>query len=438
MSLRQGDVLEVIGETANWLYVRRTRAEGPEEEAGGQARILSADQGFVPREFVRPLHSLEAQPWFFDRVTTRLEAKRCLLRPENSEGAFLVSRRRDNQHCYLSVKSGTVVRHYKIQEGEGGFFLVRRKRFAGLAALVESYSTDPDGLCCRLEQPCARLESPTVASLSYEEQWEVDRTTLRWVERLGSGEFGEVWSGLWNNTTPVAIKQFKALSADILREIQIMKELQHGRLLRLYGVVTLGEPVCILTELVANGSLSVFLKMHQQRGDLSITFMLDIAVQITEGMDYLETKRIVHRDLRADNILLTETLSCKIADFGLSQFTFHGEQKLSPESKVPIKWMAPEIFSGECYTSRSDVWSFGVLLMEVITYGEEPYPGQTNRWCVTNLQGGYRMPCPASCPPELYDIMDLCWRADPQLRPSFLQLSLRLAALLPETPTTLE
>ncbi|XP_067116437.1 tyrosine-protein kinase Src42A isoform X1 [Osmerus mordax] len=450
LTLRKGDKLEVIAETTHWLYVRRTREEGhTEKQSGDEANIPDPEQGYVPRIFVRPLHSLEAQPWYFESVTTRLEAKRCLLRPENSEGAFLVSKRRDNHKYFLSVKSGTVARHYKIQEGEGGmYFLVKRKKFQNIIELVKSYSRDPDGLCCRLEQPCIQLDCPTVATLSYEEQWEVERTTLMWVDRLGSGEFGEVWSGLWNTTTPVAIKQFKELSEDILREIEIMKGLHHKRLLRLYGVVTTGEPVCIITELMINGSLSKFLKEHRQIGDIPFTLMLDFAVQVSEGMEYLETKKIVHRDLRADNILLTEMLSCKIADFGLSQFTFAGDEKVFKDTKVPLKWMAPEIFRGEPYTSKSDVWSFGILLMEIITYGEEPYlvfiqcvcmlTELTTAMVVKSLVKGYRMPCPPSCPADFYDIMDLCWRPEPWLRPAFLSIIHRLTTLAPESLTALE
>lgn len=377
--------------------------------------------------------------WYFENITKRTEAKRCLLRPENSEGAFLVWRSTENNCYYLSVKNGPYARHYRIRERESDkrFYLVNRKTFQTLPELVQSYSKDQDGLCARLNLPCVMLDKPSLPSLSYEEQWEIDRSSLTKVKKLGSGEFGEVWHGVWNNVIDVAIKEFRVISPDIQTEIKIMKELRHKHLLRLYAVCTVHEPFCIITELMRNGSLKKYLIIHKELRNIEFALMVDFAVQITEGMAYLESKNIVHRDLRADNILLTEMLSCKIADFGLAQYTLSQEKQLS-SIKVPVKWMAPEIFAGKDYTKKCDVWSFGILLTEMITYGNDPYPDRDNVACVQAIQRGYRMPQPEDCPVTLYDIMLLCWHSDPDERPTFMELQERLTTLIPEPAVVLD
>ncbi|KAK3563713.1 hypothetical protein QTP86_034442 [Hemibagrus guttatus] len=376
------------------------------------------------------------QRWYFENISSRTEAKRCLLRAENSDGAFLVWKSKENNSYYLSVKNEGVARHYRIKERESDkwFYLVTRKAFRTLSDLVQSYSKNQDGLCACLNLPCIMLDKPSLPSLSFEDHWEIDRSSLTKVKKLGSGEFGEVWHGVWNNMIDVAIKEFRVISPDIHTEINIMKELQHKNLIRLYAVCTAHEPFCIITELIKNGSLKKYLIGHK---DIEFTLMMDFAVQITEGMAYLESKNIVHRDLRADNILLTEMLSCKIADFGLAQFTFSQDQQLS-SVKVPVKWMAPEIFSGKDYTKKCDVWSFGILLTEIVTYGNDPYPDHDKAACIQAIQKGYRMTRPADCPETLYDIMLLCWHSNPDERPTFTELQKRLMALIPEPTVVLD
>ncbi|KAG7465874.1 hypothetical protein MATL_G00158450 [Megalops atlanticus] len=426
LKLQRGDLLEVLEETEHWLYVRK-RTLGTDRNNRN-----TEERGYVPRQFVKPTYSPEAKPWYFDSISKRMEAKRCLLRSENGDGAFLVWRSEVNQHYYLSIRHGEFARHYKILEAEESFYLVSRKKFQTLAELVKSYAKDADGLCVKLEKPCVKLELPSLPTLSYEDPWEVKRSSLQKVERLGSGEFGEVWQGLWNGTTEVAIKEFKVMNSDILNEIAIMKKLNHKRLLKLYAVCTNKEPFCIITELMKNGSLNRFLRNHKQAKDIEFSLLMDFAIQITEGMAYLETNGIVHRDLRADNILLTDMQSCKIADFGLAQNTFSGEQKSDMGEKIPVKWMAPEIFKGEKYTTKCDIWSFGILLSEIMTYGEEPYSGKDKASCITAILRGYRMPKPADCPQSVYDIMLLCWKSDPLERPTFPNLQEQLLALVQE------
>ncbi|NWH73433.1 BLK kinase, partial [Piaya cayana] len=139
---------------------------------------------------------------------------------------------------------------------------------------------------------------------------------------------------------------------------------------------------------------------------------------VAEGMAYIERMNSIHRDLRAANILVSETLCCKIADFGLARI-IENEYLAQEGAKFPIKWTAPEAINFGVFTIKSDVWSFGILLTEIITYGRIPYPGMTNPEVIRNLERGYRMPCPDMCPTELYNIILKCWRNKPEDRPTF-------------------
>ncbi|XP_057200162.1 tyrosine-protein kinase SRK2 [Triplophysa rosa] len=422
LELKKGDILEIMGENEYWLYVRRRTAKG---------KGIIQEEGYVPINFVKPVDSLEAQPWYFEDVKRRIQAKRCLMRPQNNEGTFLVWKSEENDHYYLSVKNSPHARHYKIKQGEHNkdFFLIQHTTFKTLPELIEFYSKSQNGLCVKLNQPCVKLDQPTPPTLSFQLDREIDKKSLTKIKKLGSGEFADVWQGKWNGTTDVAIKEFKEVSPNIRTEIEIMMNLRHERLLQLYAICTTVKPFCIVTELMNNSSLKNFLMEHREKQDIELSLMMDFAIQITEGMIYLEDK-IVHRDLRADNILLTNMQSCKIADFGLAQFVLTGNRRLSSDDRVPVKWMAPEIFEDENYTSKSDVWSFGILLTEIVTYGDEPYPGQDKLTCIQGIQRGKRMARPAGCPEALYDIMLQCWRTNPTERPTFTELQEKLVALI--------
>ncbi|KAG2468040.1 LCK kinase, partial [Polypterus senegalus] len=139
---------------------------------------------------------------------------------------------------------------------------------------------------------------------------------------------------------------------------------------------------------------------------------------VAEGMAYIERKNYIHRDLRAANILVSETLTCKVADFGLARI-IENEYTAQEGAKFPIKWTAPEAINFGKFSIKSDVWSFGILLTEIVTYGRIPYPGMTNPEVIRYLDRRYRMPCPESCPKQLYEIMLICWNESPEERPTF-------------------
>ena len=231
--------------------------------------------------------------------------------------------------------------------------------------------------------------------------------------------------GIWNGTTEVAVKTLKPgtiKASEFLEEAALMKKLRHPNLIQLYAVCTKEEPIYIITELMKHGSLLEYL-----RGDghsLKLRQLIDMGTQVASGMAYLEEKNYIHQDLAARNILVGENRICKVADYGLARVIDEDANKLN---NFPLnKWTAPEVALYSCFTIKSDVWSFGILLYELITYGQFPYPGMDNVQVLTVLQTGYRMQCPMGCPELLYEIMRDCWRDDATSRPTFETLQWKL------------
>ena len=273
-----------------------------------------------------------------------------------------------------------------------------------------------------LRYPCILSEKPQTAGLSRESNMEVEmkHQQIELSRRLGVGQLAEVWEAVWNKTTPVAVKTFKSntvIPSKLLQEIALVQKLRHPRLVQVYAACTIEEPVYIVMELMKLGSLLDYLRGDGRR--LKMPELVDMCAQIAEGMAYLESQNYIHRNLAARNVLVTDNLVCKVTDFHLARVIDEDVYESHTGAKLPIKWTAPEAAVDHHFTIKSDVWSFGIVLYEVFTYGQFPYPGMTSAETLEKVQVGYRMPCPPDCPSNLYDIMGECWSGDSSIRPTF-------------------
>nr|XP_023666015.1 tyrosine-protein kinase Fyn [Paramormyrops kingsleyae] len=389
---------------------------------GGVAMLLGPRRGSVVSNLPVPPSS-----WYFGKLG-RKDAERHLLSNGNVRGTYLIRESETTKGAYsLSIRDwdeikGEHVKHYKIRKlDSGGYYITTRAQFESLQQLVQHYSERAAGLCCRLVVPCHK-GMPRLADLSVKTKdvWEIPRESLQLIKRLGNGQFGEVWMGTWNGTTKVAVKTLKpgTMSPEsFLEEAQIMKKLRHDKLVQLYAVVS-EEPIYIITEYMGKGSLLEFLKDGEGRS-LKLPNLVDMAAQVAGGMAYIERMNYIHRDLRSANILVGDSLVCKIADFGLARLIEDNEYTARQGAKFPIKWTAPEAALYGRFTIKSDVWSFGILLTELVTKGRVPYPGMNNREVLEQVERGYRMACPQDCPISLHELMVQCWKKDPEERPTF-------------------
>ncbi|XP_035265410.1 receptor tyrosine-protein kinase erbB-4-like isoform X2 [Anguilla anguilla] len=255
-------------------------------------------------------------------------------------------------------------------------------------------------------------------------------TELKRVKILGSGAFGTVYKGIWvpegeTVKIPVAIKILNEATGpkanvEFMDEALIMASMEHPHLVRLLGVC-LSPTIQLVTQLMPHGCLLDY--VHEHKDNIGSQLLLNWCVQIAKGMMYLEERRLVHRDLAARNVLVKSPNHIKITDFGLARLLDADEKEYNADGgKMPIKWMALECIHYRKFTHQSDVWSYGVTIWELMTFGGKPYDGIPTREIPDLLEKGERLPQPPICTIDVYMVMVKCWMIDADSRPKFKEL----------------
>lgn len=368
-------------------------------------------------------------PWFHGNIsreqTEKLLANQC-------DGTFLVRQSTNFPGDFtLCVAFKGKVEHYRIyNQTNGRLTCDHEENFENLTELVKHYKRDADGLCCKLAAPIIDVKYRILRdNRTYEERMHVFyRASLVILHReivlgevIGHGEFGDVLLGYYNGRH-VAVKSLKRndMVLSLLDEAEFMIGLDHENLVSLVGVL-LGnneKDVSMVTEYMANGNLVDFLR-SRGRHQVDRLQLTQFAVDICEGMCYLERENVVHRDLAARNILLDSMLKAKISDFGLAKKASDCNHAESTVGKFPIKWTAPEALRYSQFSTKSDIWSFGVLLWEIFSFGRVPYPRIPIQDVIRHIEKGYRMESPEGCPTEITRLMNDAWSLEPERRPSF-------------------
>ncbi|XP_062926605.1 proto-oncogene tyrosine-protein kinase receptor Ret isoform X1 [Mobula hypostoma] len=293
-------------------------------------------------------------------------------------------------------------------------------------------------------------------------KWEFARKNLVLGKTLGEGEFGRVvkatafkLKGKAGYTT-VAVKMLKENASqselrDLLSEFNLLKQVNHPHIIKLYGACSQDGPLYLIVEYAKYGSLRSFLRESRKVGPsylgegnrnssyldnpderaLTMGDLISFAWQISRGMQYLAEMKLVHRDLAARNVLVAEGRKMKISDFGLSRDVYEEDSYVKrSKGRIPVKWMAIESLFDHIYTTQSDVWSFGILLWEIVTLGGNPYPGIAPERLFNLLKTGYRMERPENCSEEMYNLMLQCWKQEPDKRPTFAEISKELEKMM--------
>ncbi|XP_044180198.1 fibroblast growth factor receptor 3-like [Acropora millepora] len=349
-------------------------------------------------------------------------------------------KRRGREVKQLDVRETVEESHFNLnmEDGmanEGSIDAVNRSNYTELYEITASHGTYSEISEYAPLNPATR-------------SWEVSRENVTIEKVIGKGAFGQVAQGTAQNlplekgTATVAVKMLKENAQDIERkdlfsELEVMKKLKpHPHVIKLLGCVTITDPVLVIIEYVPYGDLRGYLRKSRGLNDnyfkdpdikpqtsLSSMQLMLMSWQIADGMSYLSSRKIIHRDLAARNILVGEGEKCKVTDFGMARnVQMENAYEKKTKGRIPVKWTAYEALTQGRYTTKSDVWSFGVVLYEIFTIGGQPYPRTNARKLVELLASGYRMPKPNHVAETLYQIMRNCWQEEPEDRPSFEQL----------------
>ncbi|CAI0461424.1 unnamed protein product [Linum tenue] len=253
--------------------------------------------------------------------------------------------------------------------------------------------------------------------------WEIDASQLKVENKVASGSYGDLYKGTYCSQE-VAVKVLKPerVSAEMLREfsqeVYIMRKVRHKNVVQFIGACTQPPNLCIVTEFMARGSIYDFL--HKQNGVFKLPSLIKVAIDVSKGMNYLHQNSIIHRDLKTANLLMDENEVVKVADFGVARV--QTQSGVMTAETGTYRWMAPEVIEHKPYDHKADVFSFGIVLWELLT-GELPYSYLTPlQAAVGVVQKGLRPTIPKQTHPRLAELLEKCWKQDPTQRPNFCEI----------------
>uniref|UniRef100_A0AAQ5YI88 Tyrosine-protein kinase n=1 Tax=Amphiprion ocellaris TaxID=80972 RepID=A0AAQ5YI88_AMPOC len=371
--------------------------------------------GFVPSTLVaeKSGNNFERFEWYNKNIN-RGEAEDLLMK-EGKEVKYMSNGEKNPR-----------VKHYQIRQtetGQAAFYLAEKYLFSTIPELIHYHQHNAAGKCAGLPHATESIKKATLKKKN------LTPTELTLGRELGSGQFGLVLEGRWRERK-VAVKMIREecmSDEDFKEEARVMMRLSHCKLVQLYGVCTQHSPMWLLFEFMENGCLSDYLRAR--KGRLSQDTMLGMCVDVSEGMAYLESSNFIHRDLAARNCLVAKNNEVKVSDFGMTRFVLDDQYTSSQCSKFPVKWSAPEVIRYCKFSSKSDVWSFGVLMWEVYNEGRLPYENRSNAEVVESLNAGLRLLKPRLASDSVHLLMEWCWKEKPEDRPSFALLLHELASL---------
>ncbi|XP_052896326.1 uncharacterized protein LOC128303424 [Anopheles moucheti] len=285
------------------------------------------------------------------------------------------------------------------------------------------------------------LLSPSAIPFNTLDKWEIPKDRVVINRRLGEGAFGTVYGGEAQiedeGWTAVAVKTLKVGSTtedkvDFLSEAEAMKRFDHNNIVRLLGVCLQSEPVYTIMEFMLYGDLKTYLlarrhlvnSKQSDDSDISNKRLTMIALDVSRALSYLAEQKYVHRDVACRNCMVNAQRVVKLGDFGMARPTFENDYyRFNRKGMLPVRWMAPEALALGFFTPASDVWSYGVLLYEIITFGSFPFQGLTNNQVLDHLKNGNMLTIPAGVKPQLEGLMKACWNQDYKKRPNASEVS---------------
>ncbi|KAK2170645.1 hypothetical protein LSH36_1g02002 [Paralvinella palmiformis] len=388
---------------------------------------------YVPRGHLKRYGDPDGEAWFYPIPISSRQAT-LFLSQERQEGCFLVYRptNKVSGALYnLSVcrASGDVV-HYHVIENVHGDVMVESHdhSFMNVRDLVEYFSKNKSTLATRLRRALKEAQMPISPGYHYDIEHEIDRSALSLTGKIiGKGNYGVVCAGIYHGS-PVAVKVLQkgdislVEEDDFIEEAKVMIGLKHDHIVELVGLSCCARPFYLITEYVAKGNLRECLR----NGTLSvenIDVLFDVCIQATSAMYYLESQQyVIHRDVAARNFLLSDDMCLKLGDFGRARHVTDNYYQAHKNDTIPIKWAPPEVLSDSIYSTKSDVWSLGVVFWEIFSGGDRPYGSLTGEQSAVYIMEGGRLEKPAGCPVDLFSLMKVCWRELPEDRPSFTAL----------------